>query len=59
MHTAKALLILNQKKQNLYAETLLYITDGVAFHMVDRPNNMESQGIWNVFKKIIIDLLGK
>jgi AcrR family transcriptional regulator len=47
------------EKAESIAETLLYITDGVAFHMVDRPNKIENQEIWNEFKKIIIDLLGK
>ena len=39
------------------AEILLYITDGIAFHLVDRPNKINNMIMWNNFKKIVIDLL--
>ena len=39
------------------AEILLYISDGIAFHLIDRPNKINDIHMWNNFKKIIIDLL--
>ena len=39
------------------AEILLYISDGIAFHLVNRPNKISDIHMWNNFKKIIIGLL--
>jgi AcrR family transcriptional regulator len=39
------------------AEILLYISDGIAFHLVNRPNKISDIPMWNNFKKIIISLL--
>ena len=36
------------------AEILLYISDGIAFHLVNRPNKISDIPMWNNFKKIII-----
>ncbi len=44
-------------KTESIAEVLLYITDGVAFHMIDRPDKMDNEGIWNEFKKIIMSII--
>jgi hypothetical protein len=41
------------------AEILLYMSDGIAFHLIDRPNKLKDAQMWNNFKKIIIDLLDK
>jgi AcrR family transcriptional regulator len=41
------------------AEILLYMSDGIAFHLIDRPNKTNDTHMWNNFKEIIIDLLDK
>ena len=45
------------EKLESIAEILLYMDVGIAFHLVDRPNKINDQRIWDEFKKIIIDLL--
>jgi AcrR family transcriptional regulator len=56
---SQGIINIKPEKAESIAQTLLYLTDGVAFHMVDRPNKINDQGMWNEFKKIVIDLLGK
>jgi hypothetical protein len=50
---------IQEEKIESIAEILLYISDGIAFHLVNRPNKINDNHIWNNFKKIIIDLLNK
>ncbi len=47
------------EKRESIAEILLYISDGIAFHLIDRPNKTNDTHMWNNFKEIIIDLLDK
>lgn len=54
---SQGIINIKPEKAESIAATLLYLTDGVAFHMVDRPNKIENQEIWEVFKKIVIALL--
>ncbi len=55
----KNIIRIQAEKIESIAEILLYISDGIAFHLVDRPNKINDIHIWNNFKKIIIDLLDK
>jgi AcrR family transcriptional regulator len=56
---SQGIINIKPEKAESIAQTLLYLTDGVAFHMVDRPNKINDQQIWDEFKKIVIDLLDK
>ena len=46
-------------KAKYIAKILLYVTDGVAFHMTDRPNTINDKGIWDELRNIIIDILNR
>jgi AcrR family transcriptional regulator len=50
---------IQKEKVESIAEILLYMSDGIAFHLIDRPNKLKDAQMWNNFKKIIIDLLDK
>jgi hypothetical protein len=41
------------------AKILLYATDEVAFHMIDRPNTINDKEIWNELGTIMIDILNR
>jgi AcrR family transcriptional regulator len=56
---SQGIINIKPEKAESIAQTMLYLTDGVAFHMVDRPNKINDQRIWDEFKKIVIDLLDK
>jgi AcrR family transcriptional regulator len=51
------ILRIHEEKLESIAEILLYMSDGIAFHLIDRPNKIIDTHMWNNFKKIIIDLL--
>ena len=53
----KGIINFKQGKAEHIAKILLYITDGVAFHMIDRPNTINDKAMWNELKGIIIYVL--
>src|SRR4051794_34719688 len=44
-------------KAKYTAKILLYVKDGVAFLMIDRPNTINDKGIWDELGNIMIDIL--
>jgi len=38
------------------AKILLYVTDGVAFPMINRPNTINDKGIWDELRNIMIGI---
>lgn len=53
----KNIIRIRAEKIESIAEILLYISDGIAFHLIDRPNKINDIHMWDNFKKIIKDLL--
>ena len=41
------------------AKILLYVTDEVAFHMINIPNTINDKGIWDELGTIMIDILNR
>jgi hypothetical protein len=44
-------------KAKYIAKIMLYVTDGVAFHMIDRPNTINDKGLWDELRNSMIDIL--
>ena len=55
----KGIIHIKTERAKYIAKILLYITDGVAFHMIDRPDTINDKEMWNELKKIIIDALSR
>jgi AcrR family transcriptional regulator len=55
----KGIIHIKTERAKYIAKILLYITDGVAFHMIDRPDTINDKEMWNELKKIIIDVLSR
>ena len=43
-------------KAKYIAKILLYVTDGVAFPMIDRPNTINDKVIWDELRNIMIGI---